>query len=86
MDVQPAPARGPGAARQSGRSAPAGAHVSEPAAQPSKDERLWVASTLYAVAAELADGRKISISPALLRAAVRLLRLAGGEAEAGEGG
>ncbi len=56
------------------------------AALPSKDEMLWVAITLDALAAELTAGREVYVSPALLRAAVRLLRHAGSEMEAGEGG
>jgi hypothetical protein len=47
---------------------------------------LWVAITLDALAAELTAGREVYVSPALLRAAVRLLRHAGSEMEAGEGG
>jgi hypothetical protein len=59
--------------------------VNERAALPDAAELLWVAAALDVVAAELAAGREIFVSPALLRAAVRLLRRAAGEAEPGEG-
>ena len=55
--------------------------MSEPAALPSTDEMLWVAAALEAVAVEITAGREIFISPALLCAAVRLLRVGAGELE-----